>query len=182
MHWLLAMLMPCATAFGGTILSYTFDGTATGTIGSIPFNNAMLTVGGTADADAVTCSAGICSLNLAAGADSFTIDGIGSGTFSDASYFFDNQNGGIAGFGVPFRPLPCCDMIDMDDSSISSNVFATYDLQSAIGPVGQARRAPVVITGPQVRSGDWCWGLLSRLRRGEVPGSPAGTGETPPCW
>jgi len=150
-RWILALLIPGATAFGGPILTYTFTGTATGMIGSTPFTSAALTVSGTADASAVTCSAGICGLDLAAGVASFTIGGIGSGTFSDASYFFDNQNNGGAGFGE-FRPPPyCCDTIDIEDSSVSSTVFASYNLQSAIGPIGPQASDPVV----------YLWGILN---------------------
>jgi hypothetical protein len=98
-RWIFALLIPCATAFGGPILTYTFTGTAAGTIGGTPFTSAALTVSGTADASTVTCSAGICQLDLAAGVASLMIGGIGSGTFSDASYFFDNQNTAWRGLG-----------------------------------------------------------------------------------
>lgn len=50
----------------------------------------------------------------------------------------------MAGFGELRPPPYCCDAIDMYDSSVSSTVFASYNLQSAIGPIGPQASDPVV--------------------------------------
>jgi hypothetical protein len=128
-------------AFGGTLLTYTFTGTAAGTIGSATFSGATVTVTATADSSAVTLASGTYDQTLAGGATSFTIGGLTSGTFSDTTYFFDNNTNGVAGFGDD-AGIPCCDTIQMHDSSIGSTVFATYNLQTPLGPIGPQATDP----------------------------------------
>ena len=127
----------CLPAYAGPIGTFTFTGTGTGTIGGTSFTGVSLTVTGQGDVSTVSCVSGTCILDLAGGAASFVIGGIGSGTFSSPSYFFDNQTVnvvgtpvGAAGFGVG------SDDIQMYDASIGSTAFETYNLQSSIGPLG----------------------------------------------
>ncbi|MGO9230636.1 MAG: hypothetical protein ACLQKA_15705 [Bryobacteraceae bacterium] len=135
MRWMIGVVLSAGVVFGQTGV-YTFTGTASGTVGGTPFTNATLTVTSTGNVSAVSCTGGTCELNVAAGASSFTISGIGSGTFSGASYVFDNQNFGLAGFGVG------TDDIQIYDSSIGSAAFATYNLLSSIGPLGPEAADP----------------------------------------
>jgi len=146
MRCMLWMVMWSTAAFAGTIGTFTFAGTADGMIGSTPFANAAITVTAPGDFSTVSCAYGSCVLNLVAGAASFTIGGIGSGTFSDPTYFFDNQTAtiegtppGLVGFGDGG------DDIQMYGALIGgSSVFATYNLQSAIGPLGPQTSDPSV--------------------------------------
>ena len=46
MRWMLGIIVSAATALAGQTGVFTFSGTATGTIGGIPFTNATLTVTG----------------------------------------------------------------------------------------------------------------------------------------
>jgi len=142
MHRMLVLIPFSAAAFAGTIGTFTFTGTGTGSISGIPFANVTLTVTAPGDFSTVSCASGVCFLHLAAGAASFTIDGL-SGTFSDPTYFFDNQTStlfglpaGVAGFGDG------SDVIQMYGALIGTPIFGTYDLQSAIGPLGPQASDP----------------------------------------
>jgi uncharacterized protein (TIGR03437 family) len=136
MRWILGIIVSAATALAGQTGVFTFSGTATGTIGGTSFTNATLTVTGSGDVSTVSCTGGTCMLNLPVGATSFTIGGVGSGTFTFTSYFFDAQASGVAGFGVGG------DLIQIHDDAIGKTVFTTYDLQSTIGPLGPQAEDP----------------------------------------
>ena len=149
MRTITLLVLMGVSGFAGTIGTFTFTGTATGTIGGTVFTGASLVVTGMGDLSTVSCVAGTCDLDVGAGLASFTIGGIGSGTFSDETYFFDNQvsvlagtPAGLVGFGDG------SDDIQMYGALIGGNaIFSTYDLQSAVGPLG-----------PQVTDGstsDW---------------------------
>jgi len=131
------LILTGVSAFGSTIGTFTFTGTATGTIGGTPFTDASLVVTAMADVSTVSCAAGECDLYVGAGLASFTIAGFLSGTFNDPTYFFDNQTSllegspaGLVGFGDG------SDDIQMYGALIGNAVFATYNLQTAVGPVG----------------------------------------------
>jgi PEP-CTERM motif len=129
-------------------ITYVFSGTASGTVGNTNFRNALLTVSATGDTSAVTgISGGTFSSNFPGGGVTFSVSGIGSGTFSNSSYVFDDQNdfGGMVGFGVN-GITKCCDIIGILGTDFGSTAFATYNLQSPIGPLG-------FVTDPVV--GDW---------------------------
>lgn len=137
MRAIILLVLTGISVVAGTIGTYTFTGTASGTIGNTAFTNASLVVTGMGDVSAVSCAGGDCDLNIAAGMASFTIGGIGPGTFSDPTYFFDNQTSllqgsppGLAGFGDG------SDDIQMYGALIGNAIFSTYNLQSAVGPVG----------------------------------------------
>jgi uncharacterized protein (TIGR03437 family) len=138
MRWMLGLIVSAATALAGQTGVFTFSGTATGTIGGTSFTNATLTVTGSGDVGTVSCTNGTCVLNLPFGVTSFTIGGVGSGTFNFTSYFFDNHSGGTLGFGVGG------DLIQITNDSIGKTVFTTYDLQSTIGPLGPEAENPSV--------------------------------------
>ena len=187
MRWIFALLIPCATAFGGPILTYTFTGTAAGTIGGTPFTSAALTVSGTADASTVTCSAGICQLDLAAGVASLMIGGIGSGTFSDASYFFDNQNTAWRGLGNSGLPptaatrLTCCLLYTSlagDIMKVGVKVRRGRRSHQQSAKHGRAPRQ-------SHRGADHCGGALSPRRFRKSVNSPSGACRnlsSAACW
>jgi uncharacterized protein (TIGR03437 family) len=133
---MLGLILSAATALAGQTGVFTFSGTATGTIGGTSFTNAALTVTGSGDVSTVSCANGNCTLNLPFGVTSFTIGGVGSGTFTFTSYFFVNHTGGMVGFGVGG------DLIQISDNAIGKTVFTTYDLQSTIGPLGPEAEDP----------------------------------------
>jgi uncharacterized protein (TIGR03437 family) len=133
---MLGIIVSAATALAGQTGVFTFSGTATGTIGGIPFTNATLTVTGSGDVGTVSCTHGSCELDLPYGVTSFMIGGVGSGKFNFTSYFFDSQSSGVAGFGVGG------DLIQISNDTIGKTVFTTYDLQSTVGPLGPEAEDP----------------------------------------
>jgi hypothetical protein len=132
---------PCL--FASPTGAYTFTGTASGSIGNTSFSDAMLTVTATGDPSSVTFITPLSAyfLELEGGVSSFTIGGIGSGTFTDSTYVFDNTAHAVAGFGDNAAPM-CCDIIQTYDSAIGSTAFASYNLQSSIGPLGPEASDP----------------------------------------
>jgi hypothetical protein len=75
--------------------------------------------------------------DFSGGVVEFTISGVGAGTFTGTTYVFDNQMFGLAGFGDTGS-----DIIQTYDGSIGSSAFASYDLKSAIGPLGPESSDP----------------------------------------
>src|SRR5688572_27053204 len=63
--------------------------------------------------------------------------GVGSFTITNASYVFDSQNSSKVGFGVKGLPL-CCDTIQHLEAP-----YATYDLQSSIGPIATSENLSI---------------------------------------
>jgi hypothetical protein len=148
-----SLFLWAGAAFGATGI-FTFSGTATGTFGGAPFTNAPFTVSAPGDFTTATCGGGLCRLNIAAGLASFTIGGVGSGTFTGTTYFFDNQTSnllgtpvGLVGFGTT------ADLIQMYDSLVASSVFTTYNLQSLIGPIGPEAANPAAASAAFSGSG-----------------------------
>jgi len=148
MRYVFIALTALSCAFGDPI-TYTFTGNADGTIDGTNFTDAKLTVTASGDTSDVTFNAPNQTyfLNFSGGMADFTINGIGGGTFTDA-YVFDNQEFGVAGFGLT------SDIIQTHDSSIGSTSFASYNLKSAIGPLGPESSDP--------STGDWV-GLATSL-------------------
>src|SRR5215472_8370738 len=85
------LLVALAQPASAQTLKYVFTGTASGTVGSTSFTNAPLTVSTTGDTSNVVLTGTIYVLNVPPGGASFSIGGVGSGTFSDATDVFDNQ-------------------------------------------------------------------------------------------
>ncbi|MFZ0641237.1 MAG: PEP-CTERM sorting domain-containing protein [Candidatus Acidiferrales bacterium] len=127
-------LFAVPSAFAGAIATYTFTGTASGTIGSTSFSGATLTVTASGPISSVTTFSD--GYQILFSSSSFTVGGVGSGTFTGTTYVFDNDVFAVAGFGDENAPIHCCDLIDISDSDIGSSAFASYNLQSSIGPLG----------------------------------------------
>jgi hypothetical protein len=118
-------------------VTYTFTAICSGTIGSTPFTNVLVTVTATGDTSAIFqgemppydpntfFNPTQLSVNIpGVGTANFTGTGniAGYGTLANG-YVFDNQPESVIGFGVA-----------SDDSDNSGTAFATYNLSSAIGP------------------------------------------------
>jgi hypothetical protein len=138
---LLSLFLAASCLSASPVLTYTFTGTASGSIGGTNFTGVSLSVFASADATSASCTAGTCFQNLPGGGASFTLGGIGSGVFNGDTYFFDNQNFATAGFGDN-TAIHCCDIIQL-----GAPVFGTYDLTTPIGPIGPGASNPSV--------GDW---------------------------
>jgi hypothetical protein len=115
--------------------TYTFTGTATGTLNSTPFTGASFSVVGVGDPTTVNCtlsSGNVCQLVLNAGAASFTVGGLGGGTFTAGTQLTDNHiaEGGVVAFGFTTG----VDAIELEDTLSGNTAFATYNLQALFGP------------------------------------------------
>lgn len=140
-----AALATLTSLLASPIGTYTFTGTASGTIDGVGFQDATLVVTAVGDVSNITFTSPSYFLDIPGGSASFALSGIGSGTFTDETYVFDNT-GGVAGFG-DLGASSCCDIIQMYDSLIGSTAFATYNLASSIGPLGPEPSDP--------STGDW---------------------------
>jgi hypothetical protein len=88
------------------------------------FTDQLVTLTGTGDTANVVGSGGVFSIAIPT---TFTIAGIGTGTFTDDVRFVSNQGVGDAGVGDATNNLAI--MFTKDTA------FATYDLMTAIGPI-----------------------------------------------
>jgi hypothetical protein len=79
-------------------------------------------------------------LYIPGGSSSFSLGGFPTGFFTDETDVFDNTTG-LAGFGDQGASL-CCDIIQMYDGLIGSSAFRSYNLPSAIGPLGPQASDP----------------------------------------
>lgn len=143
MYRIFLFAFPCISAFAGTIGTYTFTGTASGTLDGTPFTGDTLTISAPGDFSTVFCGTGFCSLSFAPGDVSYSIGGVGSGTISDSTDFFDNQTSVF--FGTPAGLVGFTDgddVIQMYGALIGTSDFVTYNLQSAIGPLGPQASDP----------------------------------------
>ncbi len=140
MRCMIWLVLLSTTAFADTFMTYTFTGTASGTMDGNPFSDEPLTVTATGDISGVTYTSPTYFLYFPGGSASFTLGGVGSGVFTDETDVFDNT-GGLAGFGDQGATF-CCDIIQMYDADIGSTAFTTYNLQSPIGPLGPAASDP----------------------------------------
>jgi hypothetical protein len=115
-------------------ITYTETITASGSLGGIPFTDALVTITALADTDNVTTVPGFPN-TLAVNDESATVDiaELGIATFTDGgTHFFVTHAGvrsvvGIAG-GTIAQPHP--DILD-----ITNSAFSTYDLTTSIGPL-----------------------------------------------
>jgi hypothetical protein len=122
---LLACSLIPLTAAAGPI-TFTESFTASGTVNGNPFDgNVMFSL--STDTSLITGGGGL--FVTPDGVASVTIQGVGTGTFTDPFYVFDNQGVSVAGFSDPNIE----DIVDLSNSA-----FATYDLKSAIGPLASS--------------------------------------------
>jgi hypothetical protein len=152
-------LVPIAAS--AVTITYTESFNATGTANGNPFNGTV-TFTLTSDTSLVFSNCDglgsnvFCTpQNLTA---SFSIQGIGAGTFTGPWDVFDNQGVSAAGF---------TDNAIQDIVDLSSPVFATYDLKSAVGPVNSSYY--FVLTGVPIGSS------LGNIIIGSYSGTPTFT-------
>jgi YVTN family beta-propeller protein len=107
-----------------TPITYSFSGTASGTLNGATFTNAAITINAVGDAGAVV--PGGISCNSLYGV-SFTISGVGAGMVSDPLAIFAN------GPAVGLERVPCAGGPDWVD--INTGALSGYGLTGAIGPV-----------------------------------------------
>ncbi len=121
------VLLLAAMASAGTI-TYTEQAVASGTLGANSFTNATVILTLTGDTTNVVNQGGGFFSNTVGTFTGF-VGGIGTFTFTDSLQVFDNQvfSPPAAGFGSLTAGGSILDTF--------SNVFATYDLTTAIGPI-----------------------------------------------
>ena len=116
-------------------ITYTFTGTASGTIGGTSFSNATLTITVTLDtSNVINISSGNFRNLYAANTATFSISGVGSGTFNNSGSVSASQvvfGGTLALFDDGDGPL-----IDIIDSLVGSTALTSYSLTTPIGPLG----------------------------------------------
>lgn len=128
-YLLLAMLLllgTIGTAFAGSI-TYTEQAVASGTIGDTPFTDALVTLTAVGDTSNVTGGGGFFTNDIGANVVTVNIQGVGTFTFTDDVYIFDNQGAGAAGFASNTAGGSILDTFDP--------AFTTYDLTTSIGPI-----------------------------------------------
>jgi hypothetical protein len=111
-------------------ITYTFSGTATGTLGSTPFTTAEVTIhtgGDTSTVGALSFGSTYCNdLTNAI----VTVSGVGTAAITDQLLNFDNPLTQALGLTLGTCASPINDWLD-----IANPQFATYDLRGPIGPV-----------------------------------------------
>jgi PEP-CTERM motif len=121
----LALLAVAAVPAMAGQITYTESATATGSLGTQNFRDALLTLTLVGDTSNVTGGAGFFSNTV--GTFTVSIAGVGTATFTDAMEVFDNQGQIAAGFGDNSLGGSVLDTFDA--------VFGGYDLTTAIGPI-----------------------------------------------
>lgn len=124
---LIALCLLLAGVSSAITITYTESALATGTIGSFGFQNALVTLTMTGDTTGVQNLGGGFFQNI--GTLEVNVSGFGTATFTGVGFgVFDNQ---------VFSP-PAAGGFRSGSGSILDtfdNVFATYDLTTAIGPI-----------------------------------------------
>ncbi len=116
-----------ASCSAGTI-TYTDYATVSGTLGGIPFSNALFTVVMVNDTNNVLCGQGSCIIY--GGTVTFSLSGFGGGGFIGNIFLLDDQvgNPAFAAFGDNLTSSGGL-------GTINDPAFSTYDLTTAIGPI-----------------------------------------------
>lgn len=118
-----ALVLAAASAVAAPI-SYRTNATASGSLGGVPFTDALVTITGTGDTSSVSCVAGYCETGTL---DSqVTVAGIGTADFTIDVRLFANWSAEAVGF---------FDNVQFDILDTYNPLLAGYDLQSPFGPV-----------------------------------------------
>jgi len=138
--FLLALIVTvAANVASASTITYIFTGVISGVIGGTDFADTNLTLTAVADTGSVVENpAGQFRVDPVSA--TIALSGIGTFTVTGTDYVFDNQTSNKVGYGVNGL-VNCCDIIQVVDSA-----FGTYDLASAIGPIGNPSNLSV---------GDW---------------------------
>lgn len=135
-HVLPALLLSLVSAHAGE-LTFTIQAYGIGWLGDDLFVGQAITFTGAGDiSNVVRAAGGEYRLNLAPGAATVGISGIGAVTLDIGSaYIFANPAAGFAGFGVG----------TVDILAISNPSLSNYDLSSPIGPLSGPAYGPITI-------------------------------------
>ena len=120
-------------------ITYTFQGTGSGSIGDDSFSHMQFTITVTADTNDIseftlTCGSSPCTiLDVPATTATITVDGLTSAITSSIGVF-DNQTVGVLGLSRITGPGP--GGISMDLLDLTDPTFTTYNLMTSLGPVG----------------------------------------------
>lgn len=132
---LLAGLLVAAPESYATPITFTVQGTASGTVGGVSFSNEAFTITQTSDTSLVSSYSGYTvdySTPYASGA-TMSITGFGSGTISTQTQIFDNQAPTSPSASIAGITCITCTGGDIYARDIA---FATYSLQAApFGPI-----------------------------------------------
>jgi hypothetical protein len=110
-------------------ITYTETVTASGSLGSTTFTNALVTLTATADTNnIVNYLPGYLGVNNTTA--TVSVAGDGSGTFTIPTLTYDSQLFSAAGFESGTTGVPGSNILDVGNSA-----FATYNLRSSIGPL-----------------------------------------------
>lgn len=118
-------LVGCLCApLSASILTYTDQAIASGSLGGTAFTNALVTLTLTGNTSSVTSpSPGIFTLVAPL---TVSVAGLGSTSFTDTAQAVDNQSNGLAGFGD--------NTLNVFILGTGNSVFASYNLSTPIGP------------------------------------------------
>ena len=129
----LALTLAVPTLASATPITYTQTSITSGMIGNTTFTNATVTITQVSDTTAVFSSFGM--FENFAGVSTVTISGIGTATFTNTVGFFVDPNFGPG-------TVTFFDTIDGFGLGVFDSAFATYNLQTSIGPItGEVRDA-----------------------------------------
>jgi hypothetical protein len=134
----LLLLVGVQRASADTI-EYTFQGSASGSIGNTSFTNAAFTITLTANTNNISeftmsCSPSVCTIyDVAATSATITVDGVTS-NITSAIGVYDNQ--GVDMLGLARITGPGMSGVGMDLLDLSNPAFATYNLSSPITAIG----------------------------------------------
>ncbi len=138
--FLLALVVTiAANVASASTITYIFTGVVSGVIGGTDFADTNLTLTAVADTGSIAENPPG-TFRVDPTTATVTLSGIGTFTITGSDYVFDNQGSNKVGYGVNGL-VNCCDIIQVVDSA-----FGTYDLGSAIGPIGNPSNLSV---------GDW---------------------------
>jgi hypothetical protein len=120
-------------------ITYTFQGTATGSIGNTSFKNSAFTITLTANSSSISeftlsCKQSSCTiLDIPATSATITVDGLTT-TITSPTGVFDNQT--LGKLGLSRITGPGAGGINSDLLDLTSSAFDTYNLNSPMGPMG----------------------------------------------
>ncbi len=117
----------CTFRAQATPITFVFSANGvSGTLDSNPFSDASLVVTVYADTPDIAASDGDVFGSNTILTGTFSLSGIGSGSFDELLYVFDNQDGQVVGFGQQF---------DLAGFHAPGVALDTYDMKSTSGPI-----------------------------------------------
>ncbi len=124
---LVVLCFSSASVANANPITFTFQGTGSGTLGNQSFTGSAFSVTLTTDTSTVMQSGGIYSTPISP--TTFNIAGIGSGAFVTPVFVFNNTS--VSVVGLERAPNPGgADILDLFSSSLAS-----YNLQTNFGPI-----------------------------------------------